>query len=846
MTTIMQRYKNVEDFWLYSIGINDQSPDMKEHFRHRSVNYNNNSGNQVNGDRDDYEYDKDHMIVIVGSMIGLIPGYGITNMLGMLRSYLRQLTQEQNLSHEYLPKPLAALAWSSTSESWIFLVYTIFAFGGCFFVGPLFDHFGCRAVLLVGMVLITGGLVLTSFCIEFYQFILCFGVVVGLGISFVTTPLCSVINHFYDKKLGLMHGIAQLGGSIGGVIVSFMVRSLTDQLMKGKPSKSIWRLLIDNFDILPLKDFKFLLVISSIGLVELAYLVSFSHYSSFAMAEGFDEQLAFITVLVFNIAGIVGHVIPSFISDYIGRLNVLLATTVLITIFTFGLWLPARFNPDSMSLLFVFVILHGFLFAAVFSLCPALIGQIYKVDEFGKRYGLVCGFLTLLNVIGTPCAFTLLGMAELDGFTGLIVFCGVVCVLACISMIILKRILTPNFKDVTKSIRTMLTKETNLKNEQHQQTYQMSQDSSSRQLGKDYESSGMAYNGTSESTKDIESLQNPQNLERSHGSQVSELSQQSDDNYGDPDPNFHYDKGHFSIVFGSMIALMPTWGIMSAIGVFQTYVAEHQLEHVSFTTQSWIFSVYSFFAMGGSLVIGPFFDQYGGRDLMIIGGVLMIGGLIGASFSSETYQFILSFGVALGVGSAFVICPNVSVVNHYYVKKLGLMQGISEMGGSVGGVLIPLMLRRLFVQVGWGWAMRVLALFSLVCLAIGILLVKDRAHILNSGQPKLSFCKLFFKNFDMKQLKDKTFVGLVLSVVPVEFSLLLVLTYLPSFAIAEGISESASFMMIVVFAIAGLFGHVIPSLMADHYLGRLNALLLVSLSMSLFTFALCHWPILKS
>ncbi|GME85264.1 unnamed protein product [Ambrosiozyma monospora] len=286
-----------------------------------------------------------------------------------------------------------------------------------------------------------------------------------------------------------------------------------------------------------------------------------------------------------------------------------------------------------------------------------------------------------------------------------------------------------------------------------------------------------------------------------------------------------------------MVALMPAWGIISAVGVFQTYISEHQLEHVSLSMQSYIFSVYSFFAMGGSLVIGPFFDQYGGRSLMFIGGALMVGGLIGASFSSEVYEFILSFGFALGIGTAFIICPNVSVINHYYVKKLGLMQGISELGGSVGGVLIPLMLRRLFVQVGWGWAMRVLALFSLVCVAIGIVVVKDRTEILNRGQPKLPIHKLFFKNFDKEQLKDNTFIGLVVSVVPVEFSLLLVLTYLPSFAIAEGISESASFMMIVVFAISGLFGHIIPSLMADRY-GRFNALLVVSIFMSLFTFAL--------
>ncbi|GME74904.1 unnamed protein product [Ambrosiozyma monospora] len=230
----------------------------------------------------------------------------------------------------------------------------------------------------------------------------------------------------------------------------------------------------------------------------------------------------------------------------------------------------------------------------------------------------------------------------------------------------------------------MLTGENNVeKEQQHQQPYQISQESSSPQvLDKAYESSGMAYNANSDSPQDLESCQNCHRRESSHDSQVcEELSQQiTDDNYGDPDPNFHYDKGHFSIVLGSMIALLSAWGIMSAIGVFQTYIAEHQLNDVSLTTQSWIFSIHSFFAMGGSLIIGPFFDQYGGRNLMIIGGVLMIGGLIGASFSTETYQFILSFGVAVGVGSAFVVCPNVSVINHHYVKKLGLVQGISEMG----------------------------------------------------------------------------------------------------------------------------------------------------------------------
>lgn len=64
---------------------------------------------------------------------------------------------------------------------------------------------------------------------------------------------------------------------------------------------------------------------------------------------------------------------------------------------------------------------------------------------------------------------------------------------------------------------------------------------------------------------------------------------------------------------------------------------------------------------------------------------------------------MLSFGVLGGIGTALIFTPAVSSIGHFFLVKRANATGIAATGGSVGGVIFPLMLQRLFPQIGFAW-----------------------------------------------------------------------------------------------------------------------------------------------
>lgn len=87
------------------------------------------------------------------------------------------------------------------------------------------------------------------------------------------------------------------------------------------------------------------------------------------------------------------------------------------------------------------------------------------------------------------------------------------------------------------------------------------------------------------------------------------------------------------VVLGSWFALFSSLGLMNTIAVFQAYVLKNQLSDHSQGTVGWIFSIYTFLAFFCGVYIGPVFDKYGPRWLVIAGLIFTIGGLISMSFS---------------------------------------------------------------------------------------------------------------------------------------------------------------------------------------------------------------------
>ncbi|KAH3687797.1 hypothetical protein WICPIJ_001220 [Wickerhamomyces pijperi] len=293
----------------------------------------------------------------------------------------------------------------------------------------------------------------------------------------------------------------------------------------------------------------------------------------------------------------------------------------------------------------------------------------------------------------------------------------------------------------------------------------------------------------------------------------------------------------WSIVLGSFLGLIPVFGLLNSIGSIQTYISSNQLANVSGSLTGWIFSIYLCIATAGSIFSGTLFDRMGKKLPMSVGTVLFSLGLFMTAECQTVYQFILAFGVCVGLGTALNMSPLIVVVSHYFFKKRAIATGIATIGGSVGGIVFPIMLRSLYTTIGYKWAIRVLAFVCTACLVVSFVLIKERFPK-DEEYKKLALSKqltsYFTSSIDFRALKDKRFAFCVLAILFSEMSLTTALTYLPAYALAQGMTEGNSYLLVTLMNVVGIFGRFIPNLLADKY-GRYN----VMISTSVIATVLC-------
>ncbi|CCH46239.1 Monocarboxylate transporter [Wickerhamomyces ciferrii] len=282
----------------------------------------------------------------------------------------------------------------------------------------------------------------------------------------------------------------------------------------------------------------------------------------------------------------------------------------------------------------------------------------------------------------------------------------------------------------------------------------------------------------------------------------------------------------YLVVLGALLSLIITFGLMNSIGGIQAYISNHQLSNIeNQSSTGWIFSIYYFFAFGGVILTGPLFDYKGAKIPMISGSLLISIGLFATANCSQIYQFILAFGVTVGIGTSFLMSSALGAVAHWFGKKRGTALGVCSIGGSLGGVLWPLMLKELYPKIGYAWTMRVLAFLGTFCLGMACLLVKHRL-IKPSNEVIKSPRQLFQNSFVLKQfITEKRFLYMGISIFLCEVSLLFVTTYLSSYTIHQGYSESDAFLVLITCNAVGILGRYFPNHIADHF-GRINVMVI--------------------
>ena len=182
----------------------------------------------------------------------------------------------------------------------------------------------------------------------------------------------------------------------------------------------------------------------------------------------------------------------------------------------------------------------------------------------------------------------------------------------------------------------------------------------------------------------------------------------------------------------------------------------------------------------------------------------------------EYWQFLLCLGLLGGTTSATLTTTALAAVSHWFHDRRGLATGIAMVGSSVGGIIIPLMLRVTLSRYGWTTAIRILALVTLGCMIVGNICLRTRLP------PTLDKKAVI----DLKIFRDTRFISTTLGIFCIEIVLFGTLGLMPSYVRSQGFPGSLGSFQIAVLNGASCFGRIIGGILADVF-GRFNMMILM-------------------
>jgi MFS family permease len=377
--------------------------------------------------------------VVLGGWCGMFSSLGIANTLATFQAYI----SENQLS-----------SYSASQIGWIFSIWTFLTFACGIYVGPLFDVYGPRWLVLPGSICIILMMFLLGVCTQYWHFIVVFGILGGIGSALLFTPSIAAVGHFFYRRRGNATGIAAGGGAFGGIVFPLLLQSLTPKvgfawstrimgfitlflciianlLIRSRlPKSQIHRSPHPDFRILAQPAFAWTVI--GVFLLEWALFIPLTYITSYAMEKHYSTAFAYQILPILNVGSVFGRWLPGFYSDVIGRYNTCLVVTAFTIFSVFAVWLP--FGNHTAGLV-VFVLLFGFASGSNISLTPVCIGQLCETKDYGRYYATCYTIVSLGCLTGIPIAGAILDACS-GSYWGLVVWTGACYVIALLAFIV--------------------------------------------------------------------------------------------------------------------------------------------------------------------------------------------------------------------------------------------------------------------------------------------------------------------------------------------------------------------------------------------------------------------------
>lgn len=281
--------------------------------------------------------------------------------------------------------------------------------------------------------------------------------------------------------------------------------------------------------------------------------------------------------------------------------------------------------------------------------------------------------------------------------------------------------------------------------------------------------------------------------------------------------------------------------MVQTFGAFEEYYVRTLLSSSSPSAISWIGSVQSTLVVVLGVVTGPLFDAGHVRELLVLGAALTVLGIATLSAATAYWQVFLAQGLCAGLGGGLVYVPSLALVSTRFPDAAARPWAIGcvNAGGSVGGVAYTFMLRGLIPAVGFGWAVRAVALVALVLAAAALAIILPQhqqqqqhraaaaAAATNGGTaagvggdpaPEASVVAPPRRVlFDVAALREPCFVLFALALLLNYAAFFIPPFYVPTYATAAlGQTREFAFEALVYVSVGSFIGRTVPMLAAAY------------------------------
>lgn len=343
-------------------------------------------------------------LVVLGAHFVNFNCWGFINSFGIFQPYYADL----------LGRPPSDIAWIGSIQT--FLVFFIGAF-----TGRLTDMGYYRALFITGTLFLLTGIFTTAQGTQYWHFLLSHGICMGLGYGCLFCPALAVTSTWFSKRRSAAMGVVACSTGTGGLVFPAMVRQLLPQLgftwtMRIIGFMQLATLMISAFtvktrvpprtqgsflDLSAFKELQYTFYVIGGFFAFLGCFVVFFFVVSYSRdVVGLSYTNALNLMLVMNGAGIPGRLVPNYLADRLGALNMF---SVFATVA--GVCGLAWMAVDSVPALYPWTLFMGIFAGGIQSLFPAGTSALTPdLRKRGVRMGMAFSCVSLAALTGSPIA----------------------------------------------------------------------------------------------------------------------------------------------------------------------------------------------------------------------------------------------------------------------------------------------------------------------------------------------------------------------------------------------------------------------------------------------------------